>query len=104
MAGLPTQEVVRILMMCWDLIPKFCNRIGLCFGVGPGSQAIINRTSIDEERVEIFIQKSFYSRFISGDSLGSINEKYSLAFLRFIMVVAFSLCFLCITFIFVYFF
>ena len=64
MASLLAQEVVRIQMMVWDMISKFCNRIGLYFGVGLGSHGIINRTSIDEERVGIFIQEAFFSCFV----------------------------------------
>ena len=64
MEGLPAQEVVRIQMMGRDLIPKFCNRIGLYFGVGLGIHDIINRTSIDEERVGIVIQELFCFCFV----------------------------------------
>ena len=60
-------------MMIWDFFPNFCSIIGLYFGVG------------------------------LCNYLGSINDKYSLAFLRFIMVVAFSFFFLVIPFIFGYF-
>ena len=81
-------------MMIQDLIPKFCNRIGLYFKVGLENHNTINMTSIDEERVGTFIQKEFFSCFCPCNFFGRVNEKHFPAFLRFITVFYIQFVFL----------
>ena len=86
------------------MIPNFVGDFGSVSRLVSGSHDTINVASTEEERVGNFIQKPSMLGLYLCNFLGSVNEKYSYAFLRFIMVFhvefVFPVCiiFICVRF------